>query len=73
MESLKSVSLKTGYDYGSLRLYVKKYEKELISKGVLQTKETLARKKYLIPVSPDEFIATLKKLIREDINGKNKR
>jgi len=66
MESLRSVAKKTGYDYGSLRFYVKKYEKELISEGVLQIKETLARRRYLIPVSPDEFIETLKKLIRED-------
>lgn len=69
MESLNSVAKKTGYNYASLRSQVSRYEKDLISKGVLQVKEGLVRKKYFVLVPPEEFIDTLKKLIRE---GKQK-
>jgi len=69
VESLKSVSKKTGYSYASLRLYVKKYEKELKDEGVLVVKEMLSGFKRYYVTDPDKFIETLKRLIREGKNG----
>jgi transposase-like protein len=73
--NLKAVARKIGCNYVSLRLYVKKYEEELVKRGVLKTQEVFARKKFFVVVPPEEFVKAIREVIREDKkrNGKGKK
>ena len=60
---MKEVSEKTGVSYSSIRHYVRKFEKELIARGVLEVEQGFVRKRYYVLVEPDEFVDLLKDLI----------
>jgi len=62
--TLKEVAEVTGFNYSSMRQYIARCEKELVSQGVLEVKETLLRKKYFVLVEPERFIESLRETLK---------
>jgi DNA-binding Lrp family transcriptional regulator len=62
--SVNKVAKELGLSAPTLRDYIRRYEKELVDRGVLEVEERVVRKRYFVLVEPGEFLEAVKNLAR---------
>jgi DNA-binding Lrp family transcriptional regulator len=62
--SVNKVAKSLGLSSPTLRGYVRKFEKELVERGVLEVEERVVMKRYYVLVDPEQFLKCLKELAK---------
>jgi len=62
--SVNKVAKELGLSAPTLRDYVKRYEKELVERGILEVEERVVRKRYFVLVESQKFLDAIKSLVK---------
>jgi DNA-binding Lrp family transcriptional regulator len=62
--SVNRVAKELGLSAPTLRDYIRRYEKELVERGVLEVEERVVRKRYFVLVAPNRFLEMIRDLAK---------